>query len=122
MQKWILVNSHRRSGTHFLIDALRLNLDNAIFPMHRSLPKDFNIGSILSKREKIFQVFKSILDQDKIILIKSHLLPEEMNLKKPRDRYEKLIKEIYLNSYKFYIFRDGRDGYDFIISLYEFRM
>lgn len=115
--KVILVNSHRRSGTHFLIDALRLNIKNAAFPNHWRLPADLNLGSLFSKDEKVFRIFKKFIKDFSPLIVKSHLLPEECNMPSPRDKHEELIKEIYQRSEKFYIYRDGKDT---LVSLYKF--
>ena len=115
--KLILVTSHRRSGTHFLIDTLRLNIKNAIFPNHRYLPSDFNLGSLFSKDQKILETFKSLTEKYPIVIIKSHLLPEECNIENPKDIFENFIKDIYNNSKKIYIKRDGKDT---LVSLYKF--
>ncbi|NQV49075.1 MAG: hypothetical protein HQ507_01155 [Candidatus Marinimicrobia bacterium] len=113
----ILVSSHRRSGTHFLIDSLRRNIDSAEFPNHYSLPADFNIGSLFSKQEKVYAIFNKLIDSPTPVIIKSHLLPEECNIQTPRDKYEVLIKEIFDNSRKLYIYREGQPV---LISLYKF--
>ena len=115
--KTILVSSHRRSGTHFLIDSIRANIDNSIFPDHRKLPADFNLGSLFSKDYKILKIFKELINMDSTVIIKSHLLPEECNIKNPNDEYEELIKQIFISSKKLYISRDGKDT---IVSLYKF--
>ncbi|NQV41611.1 MAG: hypothetical protein HQ506_04575 [Candidatus Marinimicrobia bacterium] len=113
----ILVSSHRRSGTHFLIDSLRKNIEGAHFPNHLFLPADFNLGSLFSKKQKIYDVFIKFLDQPGPIIIKSHLLPEECNLGSPKDKYEELIQEIYAQSSKLYIHRNGKSV---LVSLYKF--
>jgi hypothetical protein len=117
MAKILLVNSHRRSGTHFLIDYLRKNVPDAHFPNHWSLPVDFNIGSLFSKDEKVFTVFKEFINTEDILIIKSHLLPEELTIENPKDKFEELIKEIFEDSTKLYIQRDGKDV---LVSLYHF--
>ena len=113
----ILVSSHRRSGTHFLIDSLRANIQDSVFPNHRQLPVDFNLGSLFSKDEKILNIFKSLINDNSTVIIKSHLLPEECNMEDPKDKIEEYIKEIYENSKKIYISRDGKDT---LVSLYKF--
>ena len=115
--KLILVTSHRRSGTHFLIDTLRLNIKNAVFPNHRYLPSDFNLGSLFSKDQKILETFKYLTEKYPIVIIKSHLLPEECNIENPKDIFEDFIKEIYTTAKKIYIKRDGKDT---LVSLYKF--
>ncbi len=113
----ILVSSHRRSGTHFLIDSLRKNIPGADFPNHAFLPADFNIGSLFSKSEHVYRIFQRQLDRNGPIIVKSHLLPEECNPTRPRDKFESLIKSIFNESRKLYISRDGRDV---LISLFKF--
>ncbi|UJS17899.1 MAG: sulfotransferase domain-containing protein [Candidatus Jettenia sp.] len=117
MGKWILVSSHRRSGTHFLIDSIRTNVKNAIFPAHKHLPVDFNIGSLLREKEHIYKIFSDALYSNNTIIIKSHLLPEEMKICKPKNKYEKLVADIFKYSYKVYVYRDGMDV---LVSLYRF--
>lgn len=117
MNKWILVSSHRRSGTHFLIDSLQANLKDSMFPAHRKLPKDFNIGSLLRKDETIYEVFKKLLSADAWVIIKSHLLPEETRIVKPKDKYEELVSYIYAHAFKCYVHRNGKDT---LVSLYHF--
>lgn len=117
MQNVILINSHRRSGTHFLIDSLRANISKAYFPNHFYMPADFNIGCLHAKSDKVYNIFKKEINSDGILIVKSHLLPEEMNLLEPKDKHEQLIKDIYLNAKKIYIYRDGMDT---LVSLYHF--
>lgn len=112
MKNWIIVNSHSRSGTHFLIDTLVNNIKGAVFPNHKNLPRDFNIATLIrEKNEKIYQTFKDILDnsQNKIIIVKNHLLPEELNLERPQDKYEEFLKQIFSDSKNVYIYRNGKD-------------
>lgn len=113
----ILVSSHRRSGTHFLIDSLRKHIEDAEFPSHRHLPVDFNLGSLFSKDEKVYDAFTKLISVSTPVIIKSHLLPEECHLQSPKDKYEELIKEIFVKSKKLYISRDGKEV---LISLYKF--
>jgi len=113
----ILVSSHRRSGTHFLIDSLRKNISHAEFPNHRHLPADFNLGSLFSKKEKIYSIFTKLIDSATPVIIKSHLLPEECHIPSPKDKFEALINDIFMESQKLYISRDGKDV---LISLYRF--
>lgn len=117
MNKWILVSSHRRSGTHFLIDSLQANLKDSIFPAHRRLPKDFNIGSLLRKDETIYEVVKKLLSADTWVIIKSHLLPDETRIITPKDKYEEFVSYIYAHAFKLYVYRNGRDT---LVSLYHF--
>ena len=115
--KIILISSHRRSGTHLLIDSLRANIEDSIFPNHRELPADFNLGTLFSKDEKILDTFKLLIKNNSTVIIKSHLLPDECNIKNPKDKFETFIKEIYNSSKKLYIYRDGKDT---LVSLYKF--
>ena len=117
-KKIILVNSHRRSGTHFLIDSLRKNISNAYFPNHFAIPADFNVGSLFAKSNKITQTFVELINKNENpVIIKSHLLPEEMNIEKPRDLHESFIKSIYDRAFKLYVYRDGKDV---LSSLYNY--
>jgi hypothetical protein len=104
----IMVNSHRRSGTHLLIDALCHNLEQAVFPAHRHLPKDFNIGSLFRQDPNILQVFDETLTRHATVIIKSHLLPEEMDIT-PSNVYEQRVKDIYDHAQHVYVYRDPRD-------------
>ncbi len=104
----IVVNSHRRSGTHLLIDALCHNLEQAVFPAHRKLPKDFNIGSLFRKDPAILQVFERAFARDGTVVVKSHLLPEEMDIT-PQDPYEQLIRDVFDTAKHLYVYRDPRD-------------
>lgn len=113
----ILVSSHRRSGTHVLIDSLRKNIPSADFPNHALLPADFNLGSLFSKQERVYKIFSRLIDSPTPVIIKSHLLPQECFIKTPSDKYETLIRNIFDESQKLYISRDGRDV---LISLYKF--
>ena len=113
----ILVSSHRRSGTHFLIDALRKNIYGAEFPNHRHLPADLNIGSLYAKDEKVYSTFKKLIKSHETVIIKSHLLPEESYLPEPRDKHEELISTLFNESKKIYI---SRDVTDVMISLHKY--
>lgn len=112
MSKLILVNSHSRSGTHFLIDTLTSNIKDAVFPNSLYIPRDFNISTLVEeKTEAVYNSFQKNINNNKqrVIVIKNHLLPEELNLISPQDKYEEFLKEIYHKSVKIYIYRDGKD-------------
>ncbi len=114
----ILLNSHRRSGTHFLIDSIRKNFNGAYFPNHYQIPADFNIGSLFEKSDRITNTFLKLINQNNNpVIIKSHLLPEEMDITNPQNRHEELIKEIFDTSMKLHVHRDGKDV---LTSLYHF--
>ena len=117
MGKIILVNSHRRSGTHLLIDSLRLNCPEAVFPTHIHLPGDFNIGTLYGQSEKAYRVFKRFIEAIPVLIIKSHLLPEELNLSDPQNKYEELIVHIYQSAINLNVYRSGEDV---LKSLYHF--
>ena len=87
--KLILVTSHRRSGTHFLIDTLRLNIKNAVFPNHRYLPSDFNLGSLFSKDQKILETFKYLTEKYPIVIIDLNFLKSNIS------NYLKFVNDFY---------------------------
>ncbi|MEQ9468759.1 MAG: sulfotransferase domain-containing protein [Ekhidna sp.] len=114
----ILVNSHRRSGTHFLIDTIRKNIPNAYFPNSFSIPVDFNIGSLFAYSDRVTDTFIKLINQNQDpVIVKSHLLAEETNLMDPTNRHQELIKELFDKSHKLYVYRDGKDV---LTSLYHF--
>jgi len=121
MLKLILINSHKRSGTQFLIDSIRLNVKQAVFPVHkvpgRRSPKYLNIADLLfRKHAPVYDTFVKYMSQDKPVIIKNHCLPAEINPPDPRDRYEELAQKIFKKSFKLYIHRDGKDT---LASLYR---
>ncbi len=108
----ITVISHRRSGTHLTIDAIRNN-----FPIYAE--RDFlTLEQLISGGEKHLPIeaFKEKLSKGPTLL-KTHFLPdyacyfaEEMN-------FYNFSKELFENSKLIYIYRDGRDV---MVSLYHY--
>jgi hypothetical protein len=116
MGQWILVSSHRRSGTHFLIDSIAAN-SRAVFPAHRHLPKDLNVGSLFREDERVTRAFRSLLEKDGPVIIKCHLLPEEMDLESPRSHHQELVRDVFRRAVKLYVRRDARDT---LLSLFDY--
>ena len=119
----ILVASHERSGTHFLIDALRLNLKGASFPFVRpSTPALENLT--LPHDKDILEQLKAHAagGQGRFPIFKTHLLPSEIQGALSlqgflTDNEKKFLEHIYDKALKVYIHRDGRDV---MVSLYHF--
>lgn len=122
VKDWILVASHQRSGTHFLIDSLRLNLKGAAFPlMHPSYPSLENL--LLPHGEDVFEGFLNHAAgaNGAIPIFKTHLLPSEIEAActspgplAPEERT--FLEDLYRKACKVYIRRDGRDV---LVSLYH---
>jgi len=102
----IVVSSHRRSGTHFLIDTILQNCPNAVFPSSKKLPTDFNLGSLLRKSDEIYDIFKSEIKRQPLLVIKNHNLHYEYRNITPRDKHEDLLCEIMRNAHHLYVHRD----------------
>jgi len=111
MQKYIIVSSHPRSGTHFLIDSLILNFKNLSFPKIR--PSYATIENLLLPHDQeIFIQWEKWLSECKknklIPLIKTHCLPDDIEtfIKTSPSKEAILLKNIYYNSTFIYIKRD----------------
>lgn len=102
----IVVNSHRRSGTHFLIDTILQNCPQAVFPCKKKLPADFNLGSLLRKSDDIFDVFKLEIKRQPLLVIKNHNLHYEYAAITPTDKHEELLQEVMNSAQHLYIHRD----------------
>jgi len=119
----ILVASHMRAGTHFLIDTLMSNIKGASFPLLRpSFPSLENL--ILPHDKEVYEGMRNHLSgsQDGVAIFKTHLLPSEIEaaLETPdfltggeRD----LLDYIYNNAKTVYVSRECRD---LLVSLYYF--
>ena len=119
----ILVGGHERSGNHFLVNALRLNIKGAVFPFIRpTLPNLENL--VLPHDRDVFDGFRKHLSGEygQIRIFKTHMLPSEieaaLSLKGLLNEEEKeLIGYVYHNARRLYITRDGRDV---LVSLYHY--
>lgn len=117
MKKFIIVNSHRRSGTHFLIDFITSNFDETYFPGHRNLPKDLNLGSLLREDEDVRAVFLKLSERSGNIVLKNHNLHDEYHSIGTNSASTALLKNIVGNGYNIYI---KRDPVSVLKSLYQY--
>ena len=111
MKKYIIVASHPRSGTHFLIDSLTLNLKNISFPKIR--PSYSTIENlILPHDQEIYMQWEKWLSEceknNLVPIIKTHCLPDDIAtfIKISESKEAKLLKKIFNNSIQIYIKRD----------------
>lgn len=104
MTKNIIVISHRRSGTHLTIDAIRNNFD--IYKKHKfvALNEDIN------KPEFQDNLFDAQIHPR---VIKTHFLP---NFKLYTDKSLE-IENYFINAHLIYVYRNGLDV---MVSLYEY--
>jgi len=108
----ILVISHRRSGTHWTMDAIRHN--------HASVGESYlNLDRLLPWHESPMSIshFKSLLaDQQGAVLIKTHAPPtlEPFAVDTGLLRY---VQSLLAESDVVYVYRDGRDV---MVSLYYY--
>lgn len=120
----ILVASHPRSGTHFMIDSIVNNVENAEFPFVRP--------SFLALENLVHPHDKAIVDEwekqinsheSRVLVVKTHMLPEEITgaMERPGmlggEREQKLFKTIWNQSRKVYINRGVEDT---LTSLYHY--
>jgi len=108
----IFVFSHRRSGTHFVIDSLLLNLKDVyadymnldqLVPLH---PKPMQLSD--------FQ--KVVEDIDKPMIFKTHST-YDLDLFRNYPEIYAFVRDMASKSKKIYIYRDGKDV---LVSLYEY--
>lgn len=113
LPRWILVSSHQRSGTHFLIDSLVLNCPDLRFPGSWRLPRDFSLGSLLRNDQGVTATFARLLAGPGRIAIKSHLRMAEIAaaLRSARLSPEaaQLLGRVQREAFKIYVWRDPRD-------------
>jgi hypothetical protein len=107
MNKNIIIFSHRRSGTHLIIDTLINNFN---------LSKNYLNLDLLNKRRQdniSINSFKERISKRQIFKSHSH-----GNLKSFFDNnlfYDQRLRDILNKSKKIYVYRDGRDV---LVSLY----
>jgi hypothetical protein len=111
----ILVVTHPRSGTHFVINSLCLNLKRAHFPLIRGASGSIN-GLMFDHDDEYTQEWERSLAEDDgtIRVIKSHMPQAEIaaalhsrSFLTSRDR--RLLTRIYEEAKIVYVYRDGRD-------------
>jgi len=106
----ILVISHRRSGTHWVIDALRNNFPEIgyrFFNLDQISPNHNNYISIKEFKRKISKLCQHVI-------LKSHMSAQ---LTPFRSNERKYIINLLENNKVIYIYRDGRDV---LVSLYHY--
>lgn len=121
--KFIIVVTHPRSGTHFLINSLCMNFDGLEFPLIRNgyatLEALFYDHDDEYTNEWERCVFE---DNGRIKIFKSHSMPSDIlsALRKNdflKEKEKKIIRTIYENSKIINVCRDGRDA---LVSFYYF--
>jgi hypothetical protein len=122
----VLVVSHERSGTHFLIDSISRNFRNAVFPVIRPsysslenlfLPHDKRIT------EKFYDFLFDRSPEGGVKLFKTHILPLEFEMALERKDYfpdrrdREIVDYLYNCAPKIYIQRDVKDV---MVSLFHY--
>jgi hypothetical protein len=115
MQRYVIVASHMRSGTHWLIDSIFNNI-NAID--HGYLNLDRLLWSH-PNRISIDQFRQQVKNSRGGIILKTHSLGTYEALERFRAEYDFVKQEILPRSKILYIVRDGRDV---MVSLYHYVM
>ena len=119
----ILVASHERSGTHFLIDALRLNLKGASFPFVRPSTPALETLTLPHDKDMFEQLSAHAAGaHGQFPIFKTHLLPSEIQAALSLPGFltgaeKEFLEYIFEKALKVYIHRDGRDV---LVSLYHF--
>ncbi len=122
-QKNILVATHPRSGTHFCINSLCLNLNGVKFaPIRNQYPSIERL--ILDHDEAYTDAWEAYLNDDSaaVKVFKTHMTPSDISFAlnnphvlNPRDK--QLFQEVCENSQIIYLYRDGRDT---LVSWYHY--
>jgi hypothetical protein len=111
VRRVIVVASHRRSGTHLLLDSLRANAPDVN-------PRFMNLDRIEpSHREHIPipEFDRRLRARDGIVLVKTHTLPDARDWKTPETADYAMT--LIAGAPTIYAHRDGRDV---IVSLYHY--
>jgi len=121
----LLVISHPRSGTHFLIDSIVRNFKNTKFPRIR--PSFASVENLfLFHDSKVSEMFHNYVFNDmgeEIRIVKTHILPDEFEAALGNGRYfsnikdKRIVEYLYNEAQKIYISRDVKDV---IISWYYY--
>jgi hypothetical protein len=107
----LFVISHRRSGTHWTLDALRHNSPD--------VAEDFvSLWWLLPGHSKsvAFDEFRSRVEGDRLVLVKTHTLPAPDHLA-VFPEVHRWLKDLLQTSRKVYVYRNGMDV---MVSLYHF--
>lgn len=107
---YILVASHRRSGTHFLIDSLINNLSGISY-------KYLNLDELLKPKQKNSEFGKNFLNYKKDVIIKTHTLLDFETFSHNKQAFNFIQRIILPNVKIIYVIRDGRDV---MVSLYNY--
>lgn len=112
MDENILVISHRRSGTHLTIDAIRNNFAPlrtqslmTLETLQRAHPEHISVSDFAVGLEQFPRI------------VKTHYLPLFRDLLPEPDQQD-LVRRLYQDAKKIYVVRNGLDV---LVSLYEFR-
>jgi len=107
----VVVASHRRSGTHLVLDLLRRNVRDA---QHRFMTLE-RIEPTHEKHVPIVEFDRRLSSQRGVVLVKAHALPGTGVWRAPEaDAY---AAELLAEAPTIYVHRDGRDV---LLSLYRF--
>lgn len=101
----ILVFAHRRSGTHWVIDAIRNNFSNVSSWY-------YNLDKIESDNDFFIKLKEKTFRFSGHLILKSH---SESNLSLFTDDKRSFVKDLLKNAKVIYVLRDGRDV---LVSLY----
>jgi len=115
MQKYVIVASHRRSGTHWLIDSIFNNIkgiDHGYLNLDRLLPSHPECLSIDHFWGRVNRGRGSII-------LKTHTLGTYETFENFPTQFQLLRQEILPRSQTVYVVRDGRDV---MVSLYHYLM
>ena len=111
MNRIVVVASHRRSGTHLMLDSLRSNVRD----VHGRFMTLERIEPSHEKHLPIAEFDRRLRSQRGVVLVKTHALPSAGAWQAPgADEY---ASELLATAPTIYVHRDGRDV---LVSLYRF--
>jgi len=103
----IVIVSHRRSGTHWLIDSLRGNF-KGVSSWY------YNLDNIRYDDKFFAEIKKKLSDSSKHLILKSHT-EADLNFFPPEKRF--FVDYLLKRAKVIYVYRDGRDV---LVSLYHY--
>jgi hypothetical protein len=112
MSRILLVSSHPRSGTHFLIDSILRNAPESKFPYLSC--GDLNLQKLFWKNETALIEIEALLNQHKsdVLIIKSHASPSEVArfIEDSKASYaaKEAVRLVWGSSEKVYLFREAK--------------